>query len=280
MTYGFSRCRPHWPVQRRETTEAQRAATRANGAKSRGPVTPEGKARSSRNACRHGLSNPHLAAELTCLYVENRAEFVVIHEALADEFEPATASEALLVEEMAVCRWCLLRAWSMERALVDEERAGMHNEIELCRTNVDGALRAAAGVRQLALNHAGTLAFLERYETRLSRQFDRALRRLGDLRAHPTENFVRNEREPDEPTQEEKPNDHSSNQSMDAEQPVSAPLPTAVRPPEQPGKRDANEPERGPITAPGSAAHPAPTDHDALPRGPALADPPDSPLPR
>jgi hypothetical protein len=46
------------------TSEKQIAANRRNATRSTGPITAEGKARSSRNAFRHGLSRPAIAVEI------------------------------------------------------------------------------------------------------------------------------------------------------------------------------------------------------------------------
>jgi hypothetical protein len=66
------------PVTR---SPAQRAASRANGARSRGPTTDAGKARSARNGTRHGLRG----GPFVLLPGEDREEFVELHVAVTSD---------------------------------------------------------------------------------------------------------------------------------------------------------------------------------------------------
>ena len=86
------------------------AASRANGRRSHGPPTPAGKARSSRNAFKHGFFSRsfHLAPASD-------------HELWPDiddhirYFSPADPFQLALVREMALCRWRLRRLWTIEK---------------------------------------------------------------------------------------------------------------------------------------------------------------------
>ena len=72
-------------------------ASRINGARSRGPKTPEGKARASQNALEHGLR----AQKFVVVGDEKAAEFVALEAALTEELAPDGALQGLLAARIA-----------------------------------------------------------------------------------------------------------------------------------------------------------------------------------
>jgi hypothetical protein len=89
---------------------ARQAVTSAlNGARSHGPKTPEGKATSSLNALRHGLSARHLL-----LPGEDAAEYEQHLDGYFDTFAPATLPEATIVAQLGDLSWKLERLSRME----------------------------------------------------------------------------------------------------------------------------------------------------------------------
>ncbi|HSA81878.1 MAG TPA: hypothetical protein VLE23_13770, partial [Geminicoccaceae bacterium] len=101
-------------------SSARAEASRKNGAKSRGPRTAEGKARSARNALKHGLR----AAKYVVLPDEDAAEFAALEAALADELSPAGVLQGILVGRVARAAWRLERAERLEAELFEVERYG------------------------------------------------------------------------------------------------------------------------------------------------------------
>lgn len=91
-------------------TQEEMDASRANGARSRGPVTPEGKARSSRNSTRHGL-----LARAILLEGESRDRFNDLVQLLNDALNPESAIEHLLVGKLAASHWRQIRIWNLEK---------------------------------------------------------------------------------------------------------------------------------------------------------------------
>ena len=144
------------------SSESQIRANRLNGAKSRGPRTPEGKRRSSRNSRRHGM----LSRTILLADEDSRAFFKVISQ-LEDTFRPQDAFEKACVESMAVARWRAMRIWAMEAATIQDEIDKQHNP------GVNNPTRASRGFRTL-VDCSGAAEVLGRYETRYERQFARA----------------------------------------------------------------------------------------------------------
>jgi hypothetical protein len=141
-------------------SEAQRAAARANGARSRGPSTPAGKDRARRNALKHGLSGAGVA-----LPDDLKAEADRLAETYARDLRPNGERERLLVERIALAdaRWRRL-------ALADDRRTveRVRHAVEAWDARRDAevaALAAALEPRMIpnpALDPAAAVAALRR----------------------------------------------------------------------------------------------------------------------
>ncbi len=144
-------------------TSARAEASRANGAKSRGPRTAEGKARSAQNALKHGLS----ARKHVLLPDDSRAEFKALEGALLEELRPAGALQALLAHRLVAAAWRLARADRLEFGLL-----------------TDGAALESPG-RVLVRDGraAGVFATLVRYRGGAQAEFFRTLNVLRALQA-------------------------------------------------------------------------------------------------
>jgi hypothetical protein len=163
-------------------TENQKQAARANGAKSRGPITPEGKLASSRNALTHGM-----LAGTVVLRGESEERFNLLVAALHDELQPQTTVEITLVENMAVARWRQMRIWGMEKANLEHEmraqaeaRFATEDDSTEGDPAEDSATRCALAFRALS-DDSRSLELINRYESRYDRQYLRAHRRFLEL---------------------------------------------------------------------------------------------------
>ncbi len=84
---------------------------RANAQKSTGPKTPEGQARSSQNAFKHGLY-----AREVLMDCEDPARFDALRADLRREHQPLNTTEEILVDELAQHYWrlCRLRRFDVQ----------------------------------------------------------------------------------------------------------------------------------------------------------------------
>src|ERR687892_2270974 len=96
-------------------TAARAAASRRNGAKSRGPKTPEGKARSAQNALKHGFR----AQKHMVLRGEDAAAFAALEAALIEELAPEGALQSVLALRIVSAAWRLERAERLEAELFE-----------------------------------------------------------------------------------------------------------------------------------------------------------------
>jgi hypothetical protein len=143
-------------------TPAQVLANRQNSLHSTGPATETGKAASSRNAVRHGLTSKQIV-----MPGEDPAEYDALRESLIEQFAPAGEIERTLVEEIAAGSWRLARARRHETAIL--------------KKLVGDAKDPDEAFAELFLEKPKEVERLLRYITTIERSYYRALNKLQQM---------------------------------------------------------------------------------------------------
>jgi len=140
-------------------TEKRVLASRANGAKSRGPITPAGKAR-SRSAIRS-----HRLAAANVLTNESSTAFFTLLGHHYNCLVPTNDVECAMIEEMVSAYWRMRRGWAIENSLLEDATVNQPDGPELSRI--------AQANAELSSNQQVIAIWSE--ETRLQRIYQRAL---------------------------------------------------------------------------------------------------------
>lgn len=135
------------------STFRQIIANTVNAQRSTGPVTPQGKAASSMNNLKFGLTGNCFGV----LAWEKQEEYEALRDGLIAEHQPSTPTEHLLIEKMAQHHWLSLRATVLQETCFTQEYPDCDQEKKL--------------------------ALYIRYQTTHERAFYKALNELAKLRA-------------------------------------------------------------------------------------------------
>jgi hypothetical protein len=150
--------------------------SRINGAKSHGPTTEAGKATSSQNAIKHGMTSRNTYI-LECENADDFKEFLAEHIAI---HQPVTPPEKELVEQMAIARWRIRRFVNAETVIIDCEIVRNRDKVEKEFATLGCGVHVAMAIRSLA-DESRCLSLMSRYEARHQRTHDKAYAALREL---------------------------------------------------------------------------------------------------
>jgi hypothetical protein len=151
------------------------ASARANGAKSRGPVTDPGKQASSLNALAHGLTARNIV-----LFNEPAEEYQAQLRDYLSHFRPQSKPEDDLVHQLAAAHWRVARYAGVESGLLEQR---MHDQEERYGDELEGwpeHHRVAFAFKALSGDNS-SLALLNRYQARLNHEYQRILKTLVNM---------------------------------------------------------------------------------------------------
>ena len=205
-------------------TAAQAEASRTNGARSHGPTTAEGKARSAQNALKHAMRS----AGAGLCFMDDLEVYAELHDAVAARVRPRDAAEGMLVARLTAALWRAQRAERLEAEFWCYLPQGVQ------RDDAKLLIKVFAGERR----GRQSLATIQRYQADAQTAFTRTLKALQLLRRLDAEEAVapanQNEGAEQPPAQHRTNEPEPASPTIDTNEPDTA-SPTPVR---------TNEPER------------------------------------
>ena len=202
------------PTSRHPVSQKQLIANRANAAKSTGPRTALGKARSAQNARKHGFTPSTFAV----VRLEDLQEIDHLRADLLAAYQPVNSQELFAIERLALTQQALLRAARLESGLfttclnealdssgnpvflMAKELAG-DGDIEITRAQNRNHLLGEGFHRMVQQSNSWSLAM--RYQAQAERHYRRAVEEFERLKALrqelPNEAVLDPQPEPNEP---------------------------------------------------------------------------------
>ena len=150
-------------------SKKQIEANRSNAKKSTGPQTGEGKAKSSMNALKHGLTSQRV-----WLNEEEERDFKEFRLGLVDEMEPWGSLEMQFVCRIAAQMWRLARVPGMEAELLEKMS---HDSFD------DSYIGLGEAFHKDIATYGGSLERLARYEAIIERSLTRLLNEYRKIQA-------------------------------------------------------------------------------------------------
>jgi hypothetical protein len=155
-------------------SEARLAANRQNAQKSQGPVTPEGKAKSSLNAVTHGLTGATVLFNTSAEAQRYRAHSADYQQ----QFQPVGREECALVQSITDIRWRLASIPVLELAIVAIASAAIIEESPDSWSKPENQTLLALEARR---RNEKELRNLQLQENRLARRREREASELRGL---------------------------------------------------------------------------------------------------
>lgn len=155
----------------------QTASNRANGSKSHGPASALGKQTSARNALAHGLT-----ARTVVLFNESADDYLAQLADYLATFAPQTKPESDLVHQLAAAHWRIARYAGVESGLLEQRMQHQADRMGADFADLPHHHRHALAFEALSTAN-GSLALLNRYQSRLHHEYHRILKTLLQLQS-------------------------------------------------------------------------------------------------